>query len=516
MATVTKKTKRKPVRELSDPEPTWEIARLFPSQGKWTEEEFFSLPSNHKIEFCEWLPGFPADTNDLPSIDFEVSLLGTGCVRQGTKTRGSSSSPVTRCEFRTGKYREPDILFIKAQHMSGIGTQYSKKTDLVMEIVSEENRPHDIKKKRVEYARAGIPEYWIVDPEEETITVLTLKPRGKTYTVHGRFVKGTRATSKLLPGFSVDVTTALRRSPSCPSRFAHQVSRWGYSLQPSHQAPVFRVELHNSDGALGRGADVDDPPSVLEGPFLGDVQMSAEMEPGRGCLVRFEEAALTAMFPRRREVGQTDRAGVCDQDIERARSRDPGGGFGHVGIGDIVRLRMRLGPDPTDCRQPDAGDLARYALIQQDRRIIAVPQSGQQVHRIVVSECGVNGCHIEQGCERGLIDVLGVTPIATREDQVGAHAITGMPCRVQITMQITDDQEAHRARSPTSIAIENPTREPRPHGPRSESSCRVCPVLTPSATGLSGSTFKSPHGTPGPGRQGGRRPVTRLVSSSGS
>ncbi len=75
---------------------------------------------------------------------------------------------------------------------------------------------HDIETKRVEYAQAGIPEYWIVDPEEETITVLVLKPRRKTYVEHGRFGKGTRATSKLLPGFSVDVTTAVTQKPELP------------------------------------------------------------------------------------------------------------------------------------------------------------------------------------------------------------------------------------------------------------------------------------------------------------
>jgi Uma2 family endonuclease len=97
--------------------------------------------------------------------------------------------------------------------MSGIGKQYCKKVDLIIEIVSEENRLHDIKKKRGEYERAGIPEYWIVDPEKGTITVLVLRPRKKTYVEHGVFAKGERATSKLLPGFRVDVTTALTQKP---------------------------------------------------------------------------------------------------------------------------------------------------------------------------------------------------------------------------------------------------------------------------------------------------------------
>jgi Uma2 family endonuclease len=65
-------------------------------------------------------------------------------------------------------------------------------------------------------ARARIPEYWIVDPEEEMITVLVLKSRQKLYTVFGKFGKGERAASKLLRGFTVDVTTALLQKPAHP------------------------------------------------------------------------------------------------------------------------------------------------------------------------------------------------------------------------------------------------------------------------------------------------------------
>jgi Uma2 family endonuclease len=52
-------------------------------------------------------------------------------------------------------------------------------------------------------AAAGIPEYWIIDPDKKRILVLTRK--GKRYTVHGEFKPGDQATSKLLRGFSVDV-----------------------------------------------------------------------------------------------------------------------------------------------------------------------------------------------------------------------------------------------------------------------------------------------------------------------
>jgi Uma2 family endonuclease len=74
-----------------------------------------------------------------------------------------------------------------------------------MEIVSSrpQDRDRDLVEKRTEYAAAGIPEYWIIDPERQTITVLTLD--GSEYRTHGEFKPGDAATSVLLPGFTVEV-----------------------------------------------------------------------------------------------------------------------------------------------------------------------------------------------------------------------------------------------------------------------------------------------------------------------
>jgi len=76
-----------------------------------------------------------------------------------------------------------------------------------MEVVSEDDRRRDLETKRGEYARAGIPEYWIVDPQQGEITVLALD--GENYIEHARFPRGQRAASRLLPGFEIEVTAAL-------------------------------------------------------------------------------------------------------------------------------------------------------------------------------------------------------------------------------------------------------------------------------------------------------------------
>ena len=103
-----------------------------------------------------------------------------------------------------GKIREPDVVFVRPgrilnRHRPPAGA------DLAIEVVSpgEENRERDLNKKRAEYAAAGVTEYWIVDPQENRIVVLTLD--GSVYQVHGEFAPRTQATSVLLAGFAVDV-----------------------------------------------------------------------------------------------------------------------------------------------------------------------------------------------------------------------------------------------------------------------------------------------------------------------
>jgi Uma2 family endonuclease len=69
--------------------------------------------------------------------------------------------------------------------------------------VSEEKPERDLVDKRVDYAEGRVAEYWIVNPQTETITVLRL--RADAYEETGIFRRGESAASTLLPGFSVAV-----------------------------------------------------------------------------------------------------------------------------------------------------------------------------------------------------------------------------------------------------------------------------------------------------------------------
>jgi Uma2 family endonuclease len=73
--------------------------------------------------------------------------------------------------------------------------------DLALEIVSPDKPERDLVQKRTDYAEAGVLEYWIVNPQTETIALLRL--RGDAYEEVGSFRRGESAASVLLPELSI-------------------------------------------------------------------------------------------------------------------------------------------------------------------------------------------------------------------------------------------------------------------------------------------------------------------------
>jgi Uma2 family endonuclease len=210
MSTATDRVE--PPAGLTYGEPVWEIARLFSPQGCWSESEYLRLDTNRRVEFSHGYIEFqPMPTILHQRILHYLLRLLDAFVR--AHQLGEALPAGVRVRLWEGKIREPDIVFMKSGHESRITALFWHGVDLVMEVISESHsdRDRDLMEKRAEYAQAGIPEYWIVDPDEGRITVLSLE--GTEYAEHGVFGRSEQATSRLLPGFAVDVTEALNPKP---------------------------------------------------------------------------------------------------------------------------------------------------------------------------------------------------------------------------------------------------------------------------------------------------------------
>ncbi|MBT9163719.1 MAG: hypothetical protein DDT24_00639 [Chloroflexi bacterium] len=98
---------------------------------------------------------------------------------------------------------QPDILFVSRERLSIINPQNIRGAapDLVVEIASPATAERDRFYKRAIYARYGVREYWIVDPEARTIEVTKLGEKDlETVKVYG---EGESLKSPLLEGLSM-------------------------------------------------------------------------------------------------------------------------------------------------------------------------------------------------------------------------------------------------------------------------------------------------------------------------
>jgi len=180
---------------------------LTPLQGLWTEEQYLKLTdhTNHLLEFTDGeIEVLPMPTRRHQVI---LALLYELFVAFIRPTGGKVLFAPLRLRIHEQHFREPDLLLLRDAGDPRNQNRYWLGADLVVEIVSPDNPERDTVTKRADYAAARIPEYWIVNPEEETVTVLT--PAEEAYVEHGIFTREMSATSVLLPGFVVDVHAIL-------------------------------------------------------------------------------------------------------------------------------------------------------------------------------------------------------------------------------------------------------------------------------------------------------------------
>ncbi len=184
-----------------------QIAELLPRQGEWTEEAYLWLSEGTK-RLVE-LSGGQLEVLPMPTQQHQDILAMLFDRFRTANPQGKVYFAPLRLRLSEGLVREPDLLLLLDRDDPRRQDRFWLGADLVVEIVSPSNRAHDLVTKRADYARAGIPEYWIVDPEAEQVQVLALSAGAGEFAIHGAFHRGDIATSPLLPTLRVDVSTLL-------------------------------------------------------------------------------------------------------------------------------------------------------------------------------------------------------------------------------------------------------------------------------------------------------------------
>ncbi|HEV8396291.1 MAG TPA: Uma2 family endonuclease [Vicinamibacterales bacterium] len=104
---------------------------------------------------------------------------------------------------------EPDLLFLTNERLGAISTTPWVKgaPSLVVEIGSPSTRKRDATIKRRLYERFGVDEYWIVDPELDSIDVYRLTDGRYQRTAQLSLEAGDVLTTSLLPGLMLPLST---------------------------------------------------------------------------------------------------------------------------------------------------------------------------------------------------------------------------------------------------------------------------------------------------------------------
>lgn len=118
--------------------------------------------------------------------DYIANLLFLKLVEAGLPPRlvrpGKAEIQVPVLQKGDAANRYPDFLILEEAHLSLTRKRLTIKLDapppqLVAEVLSpgKANRDRDLIRKRAQYAKRGIPEYWLIDPENQSVTVLTIE-----------------------------------------------------------------------------------------------------------------------------------------------------------------------------------------------------------------------------------------------------------------------------------------------------------------------------------------------------
>jgi Uma2 family endonuclease len=195
-----------PLSSSQEPEYAWEVATLFPEQGGWTETNYLDLTdqSKRRIEFSdgrlEFLP-MPTEIHEA-LVQFLFMALYQFVDRSKC---GKVYSSGIRLRIPPRKVRLPDIIFLHKDHFHARHNRVWDGADLVMEVVSPDakDRQRDYEQKLADYAEGNVAEYWIIDPDRQSVLVHRLE-QGQ-YALQREFTAGQEAASALLDGFSVNV-----------------------------------------------------------------------------------------------------------------------------------------------------------------------------------------------------------------------------------------------------------------------------------------------------------------------
>lgn len=143
--------------------------------GAWTYEDLFTLPDDGRR--YEIIDGVLYEMPSPRSVHaFTIALIVVKLYPILAQLGGRIASAPLDVFFAGANPVQPDVVAILPSGAARVVERgVEGAPDLVIEVLSPSNRDHDLLTKRGLYARGGVREYWIIDPEARTVEILALK-----------------------------------------------------------------------------------------------------------------------------------------------------------------------------------------------------------------------------------------------------------------------------------------------------------------------------------------------------
>ena len=170
---------------------------------KFTYEDYLNAPEDKRYELLDGeLIMVPSPTFPHQNTEMELSLSVGWFVKR--HDLGVALSAPMDVVLSDTDVVQPDLLFVSRERMHIIAHDaiYGA-PDLVVEILSPSTARRDLTFKRRLYAKHGVKEYWQVNIDDRSVTVLSLG--NGDYEVAAVYGSGETLTSPVLPGFALVV-----------------------------------------------------------------------------------------------------------------------------------------------------------------------------------------------------------------------------------------------------------------------------------------------------------------------
>ena len=166
-----------------------------------TVSDFMALPEGTRAELIR---GELTIMSPAPKVPHQVAaqnLLSELRTWGRAGSRGRVLMAPMDVHLPSGDIVEPDVILVASGGAAELRDWVYGVPALLVEVLSPSHPERDRRLKGEVYAENGVPEYWIVDPEAQTLEVLRLD--GGSYATHARFAGEDVVTSPSLSGFAL-------------------------------------------------------------------------------------------------------------------------------------------------------------------------------------------------------------------------------------------------------------------------------------------------------------------------